>query len=540
MKTLGSTGLGSAKKNALALLLVALFSGLFLGVSLWMTGLGDGVFIDETHTLATIQHPFSEIISLCREDTHPPLYYLYARAWASVFGASTGSMEVASIVPFFLALALVSAFLRREFSRTAAVLFPLIANANFFVFYYSLDIRDYTLAFLFVSAASIFGWYFVKQQIPRLGVCVGLGASMLLAAGTHYYAGAICAIGGALLFLHTLVHEREKLRRLLTVGFAVVLLYLPWLPAFLNIATSATRNFWLPPFSFKDLLWPLIGLFWSSEGVFSPLPAALCALAFALLAFLLAGFFLRRKEKQDYFAFALVSCPAILYALMVLHGLLSNHPLLLLRYLFPAYGLVWMFLAIELGRNKNKTVKVLAASLFAICAFTTTIPNAVRAEQEQNQKFDAFYGLLAREKKPDDIFSVVGDEPITSGVTRLTLAFLFPQTPNVYLRLGYSDGIGGDAHYRKVYDKASLVPFAEVRDLEAWKKWENCAAWVVVFRGEKSRERFLDALGGAAVEKFPAGAERPERAEIYRVFPAQKLHHFLQAEASRSKTKGTP
>ncbi|HEU5122140.1 MAG TPA: hypothetical protein VFT59_04805 [Candidatus Saccharimonadales bacterium] len=56
-----------------------------MGVSLGI-GLMQSVWFDEAYSIILAKKPISELLYLTSIDTHPPLYYLLLKLWASIFG----------------------------------------------------------------------------------------------------------------------------------------------------------------------------------------------------------------------------------------------------------------------------------------------------------------------------------------------------------------------------------------------------------------------------------------------------------------------
>ena len=52
----------------------------------WWIGSQQSMWFDEAYSVWLAKQPISELIRLASIDTHPPLYYLILKLWASVWG----------------------------------------------------------------------------------------------------------------------------------------------------------------------------------------------------------------------------------------------------------------------------------------------------------------------------------------------------------------------------------------------------------------------------------------------------------------------
>ena len=56
-----------------------------MAIGLWI-GLRQSVWFDEAYSIMVAKQSVGEAIRLTALDTHPPLYYLFLKAWACLFG----------------------------------------------------------------------------------------------------------------------------------------------------------------------------------------------------------------------------------------------------------------------------------------------------------------------------------------------------------------------------------------------------------------------------------------------------------------------
>ena len=197
------------------------------------------LWLDEALSVNIARLPFDEMVDALRRDGHPPLYYLLLHVWTEVFG--TGNLAVRSLSGIFAVATLAVAWPagRRYGGRAAAVALVVLLASSPFAVRYATEARMYSLvAFLVLS-----GWLAVRNVLERptwpwraaLAACTGF---LLL---SHYWAFYVLAVvGGMLLWLawRRTGDERRRAGQALLTMAAGSLLFLPWLPSFLEQAGS--------------------------------------------------------------------------------------------------------------------------------------------------------------------------------------------------------------------------------------------------------------------------------------------------------------
>jgi hypothetical protein len=165
-------------------------------------------------------------------ETHPPLYYLLLHGWMAVFGegdlatrALSGLFAIATIPLFWIAA-------KRYGGRPTAVAGTVLLATSPFAVRYATEVRMYSLAALLVVA----GWLAVRAALerPTMGRLAAVAACSGLLALTHYWAFYLLAA----LAIYLLVRwwrERNPAQLKVLLGVAAGgILFLPWLPAFLE------------------------------------------------------------------------------------------------------------------------------------------------------------------------------------------------------------------------------------------------------------------------------------------------------------------
>ena len=122
----------------------------------WWIGSQQSVWFDEAYSVWLAKQPISELIRLTSIDTHPPLYYLILKLWASVWGYSEPALRAFSILCYGGAMVIMGCFVRRWFGTRAAGYALLTLIGTPLLMRYGFEIRMYALGSLIgVSATAV-------------------------------------------------------------------------------------------------------------------------------------------------------------------------------------------------------------------------------------------------------------------------------------------------------------------------------------------------------------------------------------------------
>ncbi|MFJ6777534.1 glycosyltransferase family 39 protein, partial [Kitasatospora sp. NPDC091257] len=207
-------------------------------------------------------------------------YYLLMHGWTAVFGDSTVSLRIPSVLAMAGAAAFVALTAERLFGgRVAAVGAGLLFTVPPEISRYAQEARSYALVTCAIAAAS----YFLLRALERptwrrwAPYCV----AMALAGAGHLVSFSTVAGQVALLALHLWRTRPETDRRLLWhYPLAVAVAALPVLPVVLLGSRQSDRQLgWIPTPSLRGLAYFGERLFGSDVVFYAFVPLALLALA---------------------------------------------------------------------------------------------------------------------------------------------------------------------------------------------------------------------------------------------------------------------
>lgn len=138
---------------------------LFLGILSFFVCLfqafGQDIWFDEVFSVNFIQHSYKEIAALTGKDVHPPLYYWYLKLFHDIgkvlvpAASSIVLCKLASMLPFVGIFVYTLTAIRKNFGLHVAGLFWFLIMTMPQISNYTVEIRMYSLALFFITAAFV-------------------------------------------------------------------------------------------------------------------------------------------------------------------------------------------------------------------------------------------------------------------------------------------------------------------------------------------------------------------------------------------------
>ena len=268
---------------------------------------------DEGNSARLSERSIPLIIEGTASDIHPPLYYLLLRGWRELAGASEFGLRAFSAFAGLATVAVTFALGRtvagRSFEDTGppvvAAVAALLAAVNPALVYYSQEARMYSLLALLATLTTLLlvrWWQATLARRPGTGLAIVYVTCAAAGLYTHYFFPAVLVAHNLFVLImlirglyrsqnHPLArspahaNKRRLLAHWITIMTVIPVLYLPWLPIFLDQFGSD------PPVrpSFLEFLtasgrWLAFGATVETESVRWPLVIAALLLAWGLVA----------------------------------------------------------------------------------------------------------------------------------------------------------------------------------------------------------------------------------------------------------------
>lgn len=201
------------------------------------------LWLDEALTVDIARLPVGDLLRQLRHDGHPPLYYLLLHGWMKVFGEGDEAVRSLSGVFGLATIPLLWLAARRYAGRAGATAAVVLLATSPFAVRYATETRMYSLAMLLVVA----GWLTVEvaRERPTSTRLAGVALLSGLLALTHYWSFYLLAAVAALLLWRWRRGERPAARVVAAI-VAGGILFLPWLPSFLDQAAHTGTPWGLP------------------------------------------------------------------------------------------------------------------------------------------------------------------------------------------------------------------------------------------------------------------------------------------------------
>lgn len=303
------------------------------------------VWLDEAFTASLIRTDFINVIDRSIHDTLPPLYNIFLKLSTDLFGYSVPVMKIVSILPMAGAILLGSTFVYQRFGVKTSCLYIICIVSMPQLLYYGLEIRMYSLGFFFATGAGIFAVeciYTAKWKYFLL-----LSVMTALAGYTHHFA----LVSSGFVYLFFLIYcfstRKDLLQKWMASAFLAMGLYFPCFLITLKQMGNVHSYFSMPdvtlPVLIKYIRYPFtVG--------FTPLTLLLAA----SMAFILLRFFIYPKNPMSFFLFSYFAIYLCVLVFGAVASRIMSANIFVDRYLFPSFGLLWLFFSIEVGKLHTK------------------------------------------------------------------------------------------------------------------------------------------------------------------------------------------
>jgi hypothetical protein len=358
------------------------------------------IWIDETFTKALVEHSFRDMMGLIKNDFHPPLYFYALKVFVTVFGGSTFTIRLFSVLGVLSSLVLGYVAGQRVFGKSGALYFCLLILSLPMLAAYSHDARMYTWGAFTVTGVFLYSVLFISTN--RKSDLVFLMLFSLMAAYTHYY-GLIAAFG-ANIFVGVLLFARKNRSWRIHLGFSflAVLFYLPWLFVLLNHTKKAQEFFWVPAVTWQTILSCFIFPF-AQKFRMSLYSWPMVFIVYSLTLWVIYRNYIARKDQQGVvlglslfiFGFTVITTAVIS---------LFSQPVLYHRYIMNIVIMLLVPPALFFTAAKNNWVKGIFLTVILSCGIVISIRSSYFSYGPYKQSVEYIHKTYPEIKK---IFHVI-------------------------------------------------------------------------------------------------------------------------------------
>ncbi len=331
-----------------------------MGISLHIPLISlDNTWLDEQWTILSSRLTYGEVLNLIRtEDVQPPLYYLTAKTFFTLFGESILSLRILSLLGI-LAMGCLALFpVRRLWGDKVSLIFCMFALLAPYTFYLGLELRAYMWNTFFTTAVFVFSVSVFRTNRPR-DYCYLIFYS-LCGLLTNYYVGLFIVLCWIILFFRLVLRDKKYTRAIASFcisSFCAALLYLPWLLVFFEQWTRATDGgFWIQMNHVYQSLSVLYSAVFIKNGLIMTM-MILCWISILMFTF-------TKKRQYDFLVGLFLFISIIVFSFLYSYFI---QPMLMFKYLVPFMGLFFLLCAISL-----QNVKKLPFCVFIVCFILST------------------------------------------------------------------------------------------------------------------------------------------------------------------------
>lgn len=209
------------------------------------------LWLDEGYSWWDAQQSLSDLWSLVPQcDPHPPLYAMLLKLWVAAFGDTTAALRALSAVAGVIATGFVMLAGRELGLRHALIAGLIFATAPFQV-QFAQEARPYAML---AMASSMVCFAATRLLSPMRGTedrSVGAWAALVVGGALMLWfnntaALSLAAFGIAVLVLMAVDrNSRHLFKPMLIAALLILVLWLPYLPTFIEQARGVSGDFWI-------------------------------------------------------------------------------------------------------------------------------------------------------------------------------------------------------------------------------------------------------------------------------------------------------
>ena len=462
--------------NKIYLLLILLEAAMCVVFSL-----NPAIWADEGYTMELVKRSFGDIWKITALDVHPPLYYFYLKLFSMPFGYSIFASKLITALPCVLLTAFSGYQLKKLFNERVSVFFMLCYMAFPFIMLYTTELRQYSIAELFVFCNAVYAYRCFKGgNVKDWALFILSGVA---AAYTHYFAlVSVCIIYG-IFFLAACIRNKKSIKWWLIAVALTIVLYVPWLKNFISqLVYKVNNEYWISGIDRGDIVSYLKTIFFTPgmRGYF-------LFSSFAYL-FMLIRLLASKNKKDITLCLLALAVPAGTIILGVGISILIR-PIFVIRYALPAIPLMVFFFAYMLANTRSKTMVASLLTLVLLGGASTVADMSVAAFEPPKNLISRKYIAMLPER--DAYYIPHGAD----GLVSMVLPCYDSETP-IYSQLYYGDA----------------GPYTNLRKLEEFVAEENESLVMILHKGIAVPEEYYEQY---TVEHLGSMIISREGREIY-------------------------
>ena len=379
------------KENTLHIALIILGTILIL-----IPAFHTNIWFDESYSVGLMNHSFAEIWTIGGNDVHPILYYWMLKIVNLIFGTNYIAYRIFSVLGICVLGILGLTHIKKDFGKEVGILFTFFSFFLPVMLNYALEFRMYSWTIVFVTLMLIYAHRWIKERTTKNIILFGLAS--IASCYMHYYALVCSGFVNLALIIYVIKNRKEIAKKdwiiFTLVEIAQVILYIPWLFAFIGQLTSVGEGFWIT-LEFPQILIDIIN-FQFKGSLNQTVPTIIAILVLSYIVYIIVK---NIKQKNKITEGIL---PIIFYLLVILAVSIVSikSPILYARYLFTISGLLIFSISYFLAKENNKLIIGIICGAICVLSLTNLVANIEENYDSSNNQPIAY---LKENLQPEDV-----------------------------------------------------------------------------------------------------------------------------------------
>lgn len=357
------------------------------------------VWLDEAFTASLVRTDMAGVLERSMADTLPPLYNILLKISTDIFGYSVPVMKITSVVPMVITMLLSATVVRKRHGFLTSAVFTTALFSMPNLLFFGVEIRMYSLGFLFATASGIFAYEMIKDYSVKNLIIFTVVS--VLAGYSHHFAFVSVGFVYLYLLIYYFLFDRNNIKRWFICLMLTIVLYFPCLIVTLKQFKSVSGYFSMPDVTLAVFIKYIRYPYTVGNTVCS------IALLISVMVILIYAI-IRLIKKLDITADMYALCMFLVYYGVLVFGTIVSKimtaNIFVDRYLFFAHGMIWLFFAIEVGKLKKYNYVFIVVTIMACAAGYI---NEYKIEYDTNP--DAVIAYLETEVKDGDVLYTIED-----------------------------------------------------------------------------------------------------------------------------------
>lgn len=366
----------------------------------------NNVWLDEAFSASLVRTDMASVLERSMADTLPPLYNIILKITTDIFGYYVPVMKLTSVMPMIITMLASATVVRKRHGLKASALFTILLFTMPNLLFFGVEIRMYSLGFMFATLSGIYSYEFIKDYSKKNLIIFTIVS--VLAGYSHHFAFVSVGFVYLALLIYYFVFEKQNIKRWFICLGLTFILYFPCLIVTLKQFKSVSGYFSMPDVTVSVFIKYMRYPYTVGNTIVSValLVSVACIFAYTIYKIIAS---IKKNNVVDDDLYALVMF-LVYYGVLVFGTIISKimtANIFVDRYLFFAHGMLWLFFAIEGSKLKTSRLYYVLVGIAVIAGISGYI-NEYRIEYGTNP--DEMIAYLEKNIEPGDVLYTIEDD----------------------------------------------------------------------------------------------------------------------------------